>query len=340
MAFPSLSLRILLVFSSLSLFTCSLPASAQSAPRASSEPTRSSAAVSSNSQAESSSLQGVGFYGPGSDMVVNSANAGLPLPEAPDPAAFGGGEERYDTAPAGVKHQAPFSRIGIGADISPLGIGIKSAVVLNEYFDARLMGNFFSYNSSRFEIEGYNLNANLHLASAAVALDWYPFNSIWRLSPGLLFFNGNQISVTADIIAGTNLTLNNQNFWSANANSVPGATPLAASGVLGLNSIRPAATISGGFGRFIPRSDRHWSFPSEFGVAFTGAPSIIVNTSGWVCTNPALTVCGNLGSPTDPIAIQFNSALQSQLTKWRKDLSVVRVYPIFSYGVVYSFNIR
>jgi hypothetical protein len=38
--------------------------------------------------------------------------------------------------------------------------------------------------------------------------------------------------------------------------------------------------------------------------------------------------------------VQFNDALQASLTKWRKDLSAVQVYPLFSYSVVYSFNIR
>jgi hypothetical protein len=313
-----------------------MPASAQTDHRASAEPSRSTTAVIDNSQAESSSLSGIGFYGLGSDMVVNSAYTGLPLPEAPEPAALGGGTERFDATPAGVKHQAPFSRIGIGADVSPLGIGIKSAIVLNEHFDARLMGNFFKYNSAHYELEGFNLTTNLHLASAAASLDWYPFNSIWRLSPGLLFFNGNKISAAANIIPGTDFTLNNQDFYSASANPVTGATPLVASGVLGLNSTKPAFTVSGGFGRFIPRSNRHWSFPSEFGVAFTGAPSVNVNVSGWVCTDKAQTQCSNVSAPTN----HFNSDLQAELTKWRHDLSGVRVYPLFSYSVVYSFNIR
>ena len=340
MAFSRLSPRILLVFSLLSLCICSMPASAQTAQRASTEPSRSTTAVSDSSQAESSSLTGIGFYGPGSDMVANSANTGLPFPEAPEPAALGGGMERYIAAPAGVKHQAPFSRIGIGADVSPLGIGIKSAIVLNEFFDARLMGNYFNYNGAEYEIEGFHLTTDLHLASAAAALDWYPFNSTWRLSTGVLLMNGNQISAAANIIPGTNITLNNQDFYSASANPVTGATPLMASGVLGLHSTRPAFTVSGGFGRFIPRSNRHWSFPSEFGVAFTGAPSVNMNVSGWVCTDKAQTQCGNLSDPANTYAIQFNSALQSELTKWRHDLSGVRVYPLFSYSVVYSFNIR
>jgi len=340
MTFPCLHPRIQLVFSLLSLCICSMSASAQTAPRANAEPTRSTTAVSDNSQAESSSLSGIGFYGLGSDMVVNSAYTGLPLPEAPEPAALGGGTERFDAAPAGVKHQAPFSRIGIGADVSPLGIGIKSAIVLNEYFDARLMGNYFNYNGAEYEIEGFHLTTDLHLASAAAALDWYPFNSIWRLSPGLMFFNANQLSVAAQVVPGTSFSLNSQTFYSASANPATGATPLVASGVLELNSTKPAFTVSGGFGRFIPRSNRHWSFPSEFGVAYIGAPSINVNTSGWVCLDKALTNCSNVSDPTNPVAIQFNTRLQAELTKWRHDLSGVRVYPLFSYSVVYSFNIR
>lgn len=338
MTFPSLHSRILFIVSLLSLFTCLMHAPAQSGPGASAKLSRSSAAVSDNSPAESSSLTGPGFDGSGSDKVANSANPALP--EAPDSLAAGGGTERYDSTPGGVKHQAPFSRMGIGADVSPLGIGIKSAIILNEYFDARLMGNYFDYSSARFEIEGFNVNADLHWASAAAALDWYPFNSVWRLSPGVLFYNGNQLSVAANIVPGTSFTLNGLTFYSASANSATGATPLVGSGVLGLNTVKPAATISFGFGKFIPRSNRHWSFPSEFGIAYTGAPSANVNTSGWVCLDQAQTQCSNLSDPKNPVAIQFNNALQTELTKWRKDLAKVHVYPLFSYGVVYSFNIR
>jgi len=317
-----------------------MPAPAQSLRSSSADHSRSSIAVIDNSLAESFSLPRPDFYGPGNDVGLNSADTGLPLPEAPDPAASDGGRERYNVTPAGEQHQAPFSRIGIGADVSPLGIGITSAIILSGYFDARFMGNFFQYNSGRYEVEGFNVTGNLHMASAAASLDWYPFNSIWRLSPGVMFFNGNQISMATNIVPGTSFSLNNQTFYSASANPVTGATPLAATGVLGLNTTRPAATITGGFGRFIPRSNRHWSFPSEFGVAFTGAPTVNVNASGWACLDYAQTQCSNLGDAKNPVAIEFNSALQTVLTRWRKDLSRVQVYPIFSYSVVYSFNIR
>ena len=202
------------------------------------------------------------------------------------------------------------------------------------------MGNFLSYDTGKFELEGFHVDANLHLASAGASLDWYPLNSIWRLSAGALFFNGNQLSVTSNIVPGTSFTLNRQKFYAATPNPATGVTALAASGILGLHSRQPALTLSGGFGKFIPRSNRHWSFPSEFGVVFMGSPTISTRTSGWVCLDQLQTQCANIDSPTFPASIDFNNALQATLTKWRKDMSSFTIYPIFSYSVVYSFNIR
>ena len=303
-------------------------------------------AQSSRHAGAASELPGHSDPQPGPALFESSSNAPYEassissLPEAPDPAADGGVPQRENVPYAADWHPVPFSRVAIGADINPLGIGIKSAVLLNRYFDARVMGNFFGLDTGRFEIEGFNVDANFHLASAAASLDWYPFNSVFRISPGLLFFNGNQISVVSDIVPGTKFSLNDQDFYSAKANFATGATPLNGTGLLGLHTNTPAVTIAGGFGKFIPRSNRHWSFPSEFGVAFTGAPTINVAPTGWICMDAAQTQCSSVNDTSSPIGAEFNSELQQALTKWRKSLSSLKVYPIFSYSVVYSFNIR
>jgi len=274
------------------------------------------------------------------DSSVGTADGEIGFSVSSESEALGGNPERYNVPPAAEWRQPPFSRIGIGADVSPLGIGIKSAIVLDHYLDARLMGNFFNYNSGRFEAEGFKVQANLHMASASTSLDWYPFGSIWRLSPGLMFFNANQLSAAGNVVGGTSFSLDKQTFYSAMPNPATGATPLILTGILGLHTNRPAVTMTGGFGRFIPRSNRHWSFPAEFGVAFTGVPSVNVNASGWACLDAKQTQCSNLGDLTNSVSLDFNNALQSSLTRLRKDLSAVRVYPLFSYSVVYSFNIR
>jgi len=274
----------------------------------------------------------------GSALFAMNGEPAFPDPPTPQPSE--GGREHFNVTPSAQQHQQPFSRIGIGADVSLLGIGIKEAIVLDQTFDARFMENFFSYSSGRFEIEGFNVNADLHLLSAAASLDWYPFNSIWRLSPGVMFYNGNQMSGKLDVVPGTSFSLNDQTFYSAAANPVTGATPLAGNAVLKMYGHQPALTLAGGFGRFIPRSERHWSFPSEFGVVLIGAPTIAVNTSGWVCQDSAQTQCSNLADPTNPVAAAYNTQLKIQLNKWQNDLNKVKLYPIISYSVVYSFDIR
>jgi hypothetical protein len=260
------------------------------------------------------------------------------LPEAPAPAVAR--DEPANVPWAEKVHYPPFSRVGIGANVSPLGIGLQSATILTGYFDARLMGNLFNYTSGKFEIEGFDAHANLHLASVGAALDWYPLNSIWRLSAGALLYNGNQINLSSQIVPGSSFKLNGTTFYGAAANPVTGATPLGGTGVLGFHTHEPALTLSGGFGRFVPRSARHWSFPSEFGVAFTGAPTVDVHPSGWVCTDKAMTQCANVADASGPIGAEFNSSLQANLAKWRRGLSAVEIYPLFSYSVVYSFNVR
>ncbi len=50
--------------------------------------------------------------------------------------------------------------------------------------------------------------------------------------------------------------------------------------------------------------------------------------------------CADIGDTSNPVAQKFNSSLQAQLAKWRKTLGDFTVYPMFSYSVVYSFNIR
>ena len=178
------------------------------------------------------------------------------------------------------------------------------------------------------------------LRSTAAAFDWYPFRSVWRFSAGALFLNGNQIAGTTRIASGTSFKLNGQTFYSADPTKVPGAAPITGSGLLGIHTHNPALTLSGGFGRFIPRSERHWSFPSEFGVAFTGPPTVNLNMDGWACLDQKETQCGNVSDASNPVAIQFNNAVQTRLTKLRQSLNSIQIYPLFSYSAVYSFDIR
>jgi hypothetical protein len=265
-------------------------------------------------------------------------DSGSSLAAAGSSAADGGtaqvASSVYDK-PVGPK---PLSRIALGASASSLGIQLQLVTNLNSHFNLRGSGNLFDY-STNFTTSGINCDATVHLASIGAALDFYPFHSGFRISPGVLFHNQNQLTATAVVPAGTSFTLNNQTFYSATTNTSTGATPINGNGTLNLDTNKKAYTITTGWGNVIPRKGGHFSIPFEIGVALIGAPTLNVNLKGWACLDKAQTECSDFTSTTDPVAISAQSALKAQVSTWTNDLKLLRTYPIVSLGVSYNFRI-
>jgi hypothetical protein len=231
-----------------------------------------------------------------------------------------------------------FSRVSFGAGVSPLGIGVEFATNVNQHLNIRAMGNEFRYSNS-FTVSNVPASAKLNLESAGMMADYYPFHKGFRVSGGALFMNHNQANATTTLAGGDSITLDGNTYYSANANAVTGATPLTGSGKLLLNTTRPAAVLTTGWGNHVRRSG-HLSFPFEIGAAFVGTPKATMNLSGWACADAAQTECTNVADPNNAIAAEFQSNLSSQIAKWNKDLEPLKTYPIVSAGVAYSFGTR
>ena len=219
-----------------------------------------------------------------------------------------------------------------------MGIQLSMTTNLTPHFNVRTTGGFFNY-STDFTASGIGADAKLNMHSVGTSLDIYPFHLGFRISPGVLFYNGNQLSASANVAGGTSFTLNDETYYSANANPATGATPVNGNALLSLHTSSPAFTITTGWGNHLQRKG-HWSFPFELGAAFTGAPSLNVNLGGWACYDQAQTLCTDITSPTDPIAQEIRTNLAAQVTKWTKDLEPLKTYPIASFGVAYSFGLR
>ncbi len=232
----------------------------------------------------------------------------------------------------------PFSHFALGAGVSPLGVGMEAVMDLNQHFNVRVTGNIFDYSTS-FTTNGITANAKMSFASAGTSLDVYPFHTGFRLSPGVLFLNDNQLTATANVPGGTSFTLNGTDYYSANANPSTGATPINGSGYLNLNTTKPAFTITTGWGNHIQRNG-HWSFPFEIGVALIGKPAVNMSLNGWACTDQTQQFCSNIDDPQNPIAVQVQSNLRTQVAKWNNDLDPLKTFPIVSAGVAYSFSVR
>ncbi len=251
----------------------------------------------------------------------------------------GGSYRPTPAVPSGRASDAPFSRVALGGGFTTLGPGVQITTNLADHLNLRLSGNGFHYGTN-FSTNGFDANAKLNMISAGAAADFYPFHKGFRISPGILVLNNNKVTATSVAAGGTSFTLNDTTYYSASANAATGATPLHADGSLGLNTNKPAFTLTTGWGNTIPRNGGHWSFPAEVGVAFIGSPAVHVTLSGWACQDQAQTQCSDVTSTTDATAQDVQSNLAAQIAKWKSDLDALKTYPVLSFGVAYSFAVR
>jgi hypothetical protein len=243
--------------------------------------------------------------------------------------AYAAGVDRLAPKPTNPTIR-PFSRLAVGGGISTQGINLQAAVNANRYINLRGVGNVFNYTVSNISTNGLNINGKLNFATAGASVDLYPFpNHGFRLSPGALFYNQNNVSADITVAGGTSFTLNDVTYYASSTN------PIKGNGGLGLNARNPAFSMTTGWGNMIPRRGGHWSFPFEAGVVFSGAPTLnMVLTSGQACNAQGLN-CVNVATDSN---VQSN--LQAQLTKYRDDVKPFQYYPILSFGVAYSFKLR
>lgn len=236
---------------------------------------------------------------------------------------------------------APFSRLALSGGIGANGINMQVAVEANRYLNIRGIGNYFRYNVSNFTIDnnngstGIGVSGNLNFATGGVALDLYPFpDHGWRLSPGAVFYNQNQVTATGIAAAGTSFTFGSQKYYSDTFD------PLNIAASLNLNTHKTAFSMTTGWGNLISRRGGHWSFPVEIGAVFTGSPTLALIPTGNACLTQADAqingpTCENMA--TNPTA---QSNVAAEVAKYQKDLNQLPVYPILSFGIGYNFKLH
>jgi hypothetical protein len=253
-----------------------------------------------------------------------------PLPSAPpigDPSggapAGGSGYIRVMPAPIPEKQPLqikPFRSVAIGVKADTLGAGLELATPLSHSFNLRSSFNVLPFNYG-FSIDGVNYNARFHLQSSEAVLDWFPLHGSFHVSPGVLYAK-NSLSGTTSVGPGQSFTLGNQPF----INSVDDPAHGSAS-VIYPHKVAPMLLF--GFGNIIPRNGSHFSFPVEFGAAYTGAPQMSVSLNGTACTKDG---CANFGTNT-----QAQTFLKQEVNDLNSDLRSFPFYPVVSIGVAYHF---
>jgi hypothetical protein len=193
---------------------------------------------------------------------------------------------------------------------------------VNRYINVRGGVNGFGY-SRGFDHNGIHYDGNLRWLSGEAHFDYFPFAGTFHLSPGLLAYNGNQITGSASAAGGASLTLNGTSYISDPANPITGTARLD------WRKVAPSVLV--GFGNLVPRRQKHFSVNIEAGVAFTGLPRVSLALSGDACDATGVNCRAISSDPT----IQSN--VLGEQTKISNDVSLLRFYPLLSLNFGYRF---
>lgn len=223
--------------------------------------------------------------------------------------------------PAPQHGNSEVGRIGVGVRLSTLGAGAEVGVALANKLNVRGGFNIFQY-SRGFNHDGITYKGQLNLRSGEAHLDWYPLGHTFHLSPGLLVYNGNGATATANVPGGSTFTLGGTTYTSDPANPITGTGKL--------DFVKAAPTAMLGFGNLVPQN-RHFTYNFELGAVFQGSARTKLNLTGNACDSTGLN-CVN--AATDP-TVQSN--VVAEQTKVNNKLSPFKYYPVISFGFGYRF---
>lgn len=219
----------------------------------------------------------------------------------------------------------PFSKIAMGFTFGVLGAGVEVATPLSRRTNLRMDCSFFNYSPTIHQ-DGFNYDGKVHLRDVRASYDFFPFHGSFRVSAGLMVYNRLNMTASGTTSPGGVVSMNNVNYYSSQSQPLRGTATF----VYG-NKVAP--TISIGWGNAIPRSGRHFAFPVEIGIAFTGTPSLALSMQGSACgMRDDPTTCSTSANMSE-----FTANLVAEQNKINKDLKPAHYYPILSGGVDYRF---
>jgi hypothetical protein len=224
--------------------------------------------------------------------------------------------------PATAQDLGPHSSAGIAVKVSTLGFGFDTAFPVLDRANVRVGFNAFTFNHD-FDDDGITLGASLKMRSLSAYFDWFPFGGGFHVSPGVMIYNGNQVTALATVPAGHTFDLGDETYFSSAADPVNGTAKIA------FEKVAPSLLI--GWGNIIPHGNRRWGIPFEFGVVYSRAPTATLAYGGSAC-NQSGTNCRNIS--TDPTLI---ANVAKEQTKMNSDLSPLKIIPVFSLGFSYKF---
>jgi len=218
---------------------------------------------------------------------------------------------------------SPNSNAGAAFTVSTLGFGVDVAVPVSEKMNIR--GGFSAFSLSHdFDNDGLALAAQLTLRSVSAHLDWFPFDGGFHVSPGVMLYNGNEVTADARVPSSDTFDLGDASLISDPSDPVTGTAAVTFRS-------RVAPSVRVGWGNIVPRGNRRWSIPFELGAVFARAPRAVLSLGGSACASN-VTNCRSVAADA-----QLQADVQEEQGQLNDDLDLLKVIPVISIGFSVKF---
>lgn len=194
-----------------------------------------------------------------------------------------------------------------GLKAGTLGIGLDMSTSISDDFGLRFNVNGLSYSREE-EIDDINYDGELDLMTAGVLVDYYPFDTSFRLSAGA-YYNNNAFSGVAKPSGAVTIEINGVEYSDSDVGQLDAEVTF--------NKVSPY--IGMGWGNNV--TEKGWGFTFDLGVMYHGAPDADLDVT---INNPMLEA-------------QIRDDVEAEKESLLNDIEDFKFYPVIMLGANYRF---
>ena len=195
--------------------------------------------------------------------------------------------------------------VAVGLTGGTMGLGLEGTTNITDNINIRGVVAGFKYSQNGNSGTDVTYKMDAQLLNAGFMLDYYPFETVLRLSAGAIY-NGTKVTMDGQPNAGSTYTFNNNTYTAAQVGTVSGEAKY--------QKVMPYLGI--GFAN--PMKGSHFTFGLDIGAMIGKA------TASLSATNPA----NNATLASDVAAEQV---------KLQNDVDKLTVYPVLQVSLSYRF---
>lgn len=195
--------------------------------------------------------------------------------------------------------------LAISAKAGTLGLGGELTTGITSNVNARVGLNTLDFDYDD-EFDNVEYDVGLDFASFSALVDWYLFDSSFRISGGLISMDH---TLNLDATPSENVNIGDGAYTPAQIGTL--------SGDVEIDGVAPYIGI--GWGDPMDRNKK-WGFYCDFGVAFTDSPDVSLAANGTLASDPT-----------------FQANLAREREEIEDDLEPFEFYPVLSLGLYFRF---